>query len=37
VLCGVLGTAAPIRHALSGEIIAVIDVTGYNEGVQPHT
>lgn len=30
-------TAAPIRHPLSGEIIAVIDVTGYKEGVQPHT
>jgi len=30
-------TAAPIRDPLSGEIIAVIDVTGYKEGVQPHT
>jgi transcriptional regulator of acetoin/glycerol metabolism len=30
-------TAAPIRDPLSGEIIAVIDVTGHKEGVQPHT
>jgi sigma-54 dependent transcriptional regulator, acetoin dehydrogenase operon transcriptional activator AcoR len=30
-------TAAPIRHPLSGEIIAVIDVTSYKEAVQPHT
>jgi transcriptional regulator of acetoin/glycerol metabolism len=30
-------TAAPIRDALSGEIIAVIDITGHKEDVQPHT
>ena len=30
-------TAAPIRDPLSGEIIAIIDITGYKEGVQPHT
>jgi transcriptional regulator of acetoin/glycerol metabolism len=30
-------TAAPIRHPLSGEVIAVIDVTGYKERVQAHT
>jgi sigma-54 dependent transcriptional regulator, acetoin dehydrogenase operon transcriptional activator AcoR len=30
-------TAAPIRDPLSGEIIAVIDVTGYKEDVQLHT
>ena len=30
-------TAAPIRHPLSGEIIAVLDVTGYKEHASPHT
>ena len=30
-------TAAPIRDPLSGEIIAILDVTGYKEGAQPHT
>ncbi len=30
-------TGAPIRHPVSGEILAVIDVTGYREGVQAHT
>ncbi len=30
-------TAAPIRDPLTGEILAVIDVTGYKERVHPHT
>src|SRR3989475_3259781 len=30
-------TGAPIRHPVSGEILAVIDVTGYREEVQAHT
>ena len=30
-------TAAPIRHPISGETLAVIDVTGYRERVQAHT
>ena len=30
-------TAAPIRDPLSGEIIAVLDITGYKEDAQPHT
>jgi len=30
-------TGAPIRHPITGETIAVIDVTGYKERVQAHT
>ena len=30
-------TGAPIRHPITGETIAVIDVTGYKEGAQAHT
>jgi transcriptional regulator of acetoin/glycerol metabolism len=30
-------TGAPIRHPISGETIAVIDVTGYRDKVQAHT
>src|SRR5439155_1632832 len=30
-------TGAPIRHPITGETIAVIDVTGYKEKVQAHT
>src|SRR5437016_5627637 len=30
-------TGAPSRHPVSGEILAVIDVTGYREEVQAHT
>jgi transcriptional regulator of acetoin/glycerol metabolism len=30
-------TGAPIRHPITGETIAVIDVTGYREKVQAHT
>jgi len=30
-------TGAPIRHPITGETIAVIDVTGYKERVQEHT
>jgi transcriptional regulator of acetoin/glycerol metabolism len=30
-------TGAPIRHPITGEILAVIDVTGYRERVQTHT
>src|SRR5882724_7431280 len=30
-------TGAPIRHPITGETLAVIDVTGYRERVQAHT
>ena len=30
-------TGAPIRHPITGETLAVIDVTGYKERVQAHT
>src|SRR5437867_8274882 len=30
-------TGAPIRHPITGETLAVIDVTGYRESVQAHT
>jgi transcriptional regulator of acetoin/glycerol metabolism len=30
-------TGAPIRHPITGETIAVLDVTGYSERVQAHT
>jgi transcriptional regulator of acetoin/glycerol metabolism len=30
-------TGTPIRHPITGETLAVIDVTGYRERVQPHT
>src|SRR6185295_963850 len=30
-------TGAPIRHPITGETLAVIDVTGYSERVQAHT
>src|SRR3989441_7184480 len=30
-------TGAPIRHPVTGETLAVIDVTGYRERVQAHT
>ena len=30
-------TGAPIRHPITGETLAVIDVTGYKERVQEHT
>ncbi len=30
-------TGAPIRHPLTGETLAVIDVTGYRDKVQAHT
>jgi transcriptional regulator of acetoin/glycerol metabolism len=30
-------TGAPIRHPLTGETLAVIDVTGYRERIQAHT
>src|ERR1700751_4009073 len=30
-------TGAPIRHPITGETLAVIDVTGYRERVQTHT
>src|SRR2546425_676475 len=30
-------TGAPIRHPLTGETLAVIDVTGYREKIQAHT
>src|SRR5207237_112339 len=30
-------TGAPIRHPITGETIAVIDVTGYKDKVQAHT
>src|SRR6185436_5490525 len=30
-------TGAPIRHPITGETLAVIDVTGYKEHAQPHT
>src|SRR2546428_1541808 len=32
-----VGAGAPIRHPITGETIAVIDVTGYKEKVQAHT
>src|SRR5438128_11953932 len=30
-------TGAPIRHPITGETLAVIDVTGYRESGQAHT